>query len=197
MLSEEHKKKWAASALTFLTWYSEQGDGFLSQIVTGDETWVSNSTPESNQHSIEWRHTEKAQIKQTISTHKIMCTVFWGILASRHNHKLNSLLRDHEETSLCYPEQKARHAYSRTCVASWQCSATHHCSNSSPCHIIWLGTIQPPPLQPRLSTKWFSSVSVPEEVPCWPAFPQQWRHQRSSEEVAVFTGGHVLQEGDT
>jgi hypothetical protein len=47
MLSEEHKKKWAASALTFLTQYSEQGDGFLSQIVTGDETWVSHLTPES------------------------------------------------------------------------------------------------------------------------------------------------------
>ena len=34
MLSEEHKKKRAASAFTFLTRYSEQGDGRLSQIVT-------------------------------------------------------------------------------------------------------------------------------------------------------------------
>jgi hypothetical protein len=36
MLSEEHKKKWAASVLTLLTQYSEQGEGFLSQILTGD-----------------------------------------------------------------------------------------------------------------------------------------------------------------
>ena len=48
MLSEEHKKKRAASALTFLTRCSEQGDGFLSQIVTGDETWVCHLTPESS-----------------------------------------------------------------------------------------------------------------------------------------------------
>jgi histone-lysine N-methyltransferase SETMAR len=53
----------------------------LSQIVTGDETWVSHSSPESKQQSIEWRHTEKAQIKQTISTRKIKCTVFfWEFL---------------------------------------------------------------------------------------------------------------------
>ena len=38
MLSEEHLKKRTSSALTFLTRCSKQGDGFLSQIVTGDET---------------------------------------------------------------------------------------------------------------------------------------------------------------
>jgi hypothetical protein len=42
MLSEEHKKKRAASAFAFLTRYSEQGDGRLSEIVTDDETWVSH-----------------------------------------------------------------------------------------------------------------------------------------------------------
>jgi hypothetical protein len=60
MLSEEHKKKRAASALTFLTRYSEQGDGFLSQIVTGDETWVSHLTV----HGVEAHFVaEKAQIQ--------------------------------------------------------------------------------------------------------------------------------------
>ena len=38
-----------------------------------------------------------------------------------------------------------------------------------------------PPYSPRLSAKWLSSVPAPEEVPCWPAFPQRWRRQRSSE----------------
>jgi hypothetical protein len=47
MFSEEHKNKRATSALTFLTRYSEQGDGFLGQIVTGDETWEFHLTPES------------------------------------------------------------------------------------------------------------------------------------------------------
>ena len=57
MVSEEHNKKRAASALTFVKRYSEQGDRFLSQIVTRDETRVSHLTPESKQKSLEWRHT--------------------------------------------------------------------------------------------------------------------------------------------
>jgi hypothetical protein len=75
----EHKMKWHASALTFLTRYSEQGDDFLSRIVTWDETWVSHVTPESKQHSMGWRHTSlpiKKKFKQTISAHKIMRTEF-------------------------------------------------------------------------------------------------------------------------
>jgi hypothetical protein len=54
MLIDEHKIKRQASALTFLTRYSEQGYDFLSRIVTGDETRVPNVTPESKQQSMEW-----------------------------------------------------------------------------------------------------------------------------------------------
>jgi len=80
MLTEEHKLKRQASALDFLTRYSEEGDNFLSRSVTGDETWVSRATPESKQQSMEWRHTSsptKTKFKQTTSTRKIMGTVFW------------------------------------------------------------------------------------------------------------------------
>jgi len=44
-------------------------------VVTGDETWVSRS----KQQSMEWRHTlqTKTKFKQTTSTQKIMCTMFW------------------------------------------------------------------------------------------------------------------------
>jgi hypothetical protein len=46
MLSERNKKKRAASALIFLKRYSEQGGGFLIQIIiTDDETWVCHLTP--------------------------------------------------------------------------------------------------------------------------------------------------------
>jgi hypothetical protein len=82
ILSEEHKKKRAASVLIFLTRHSEQGDGFLSQIVIGDETLVSHLTPELKQQSMQWRHTslpKKNKFKQAISTHKIMCTDFWDM----------------------------------------------------------------------------------------------------------------------
>ena len=47
MLTEEHRLKWQASALDFLIRYSEEGDIFLSRVVTGDKTWVSYATPES------------------------------------------------------------------------------------------------------------------------------------------------------
>jgi hypothetical protein len=56
VLTDEHKMKRQARALTFPTRYSEQGDDFFSRIVTGDETWVSHVTPESKQQSMEWRH---------------------------------------------------------------------------------------------------------------------------------------------
>lgn len=80
MLTEVHKTKRLASALTFLERYSDEGDEFLSQIVTGDETWVAHVTPESKRQSMEWRHStspKKVKFKRTLSARKIMCTVFW------------------------------------------------------------------------------------------------------------------------
>ena len=82
MLTEEHKLKRQASVLDFLTQYSEEGDNFLSRVVTEDETWVSHGTPELKQQSMEWRHTSsptKMKFKQTTSTRKITCTVFCDI----------------------------------------------------------------------------------------------------------------------
>ncbi|GFY00653.1 HTH_48 domain-containing protein [Trichonephila clavipes] len=56
MLTVEHKTKRLGSALSFLERYSNEGDDFLSRIVTGDEIWVALVTPESKQQSMEWRH---------------------------------------------------------------------------------------------------------------------------------------------
>jgi len=53
MLTEEHKLKQQASALDFLTRYSEEGDKFLSCVATGDETWMLHATRESKQYSME------------------------------------------------------------------------------------------------------------------------------------------------
>jgi len=80
MLMEEHKLQRQASTLDFLTQYSEEGENFLSRVVTGNETWVSHKAPELKQQFMEWRHTSlptKMKFKQTTSTQKIMCTVFW------------------------------------------------------------------------------------------------------------------------
>lgn len=80
MLTDVHKTKRLGSALTFLTRYSDEGEAFLNQIVTGDETWVRHVTPESKQQSMEWRHTDspkKKKFKTSMSAQKILCTVFW------------------------------------------------------------------------------------------------------------------------
>ena len=80
MLTEEHKKQCVACALTFLMCYHKEGDDMLSHIVTEDETWVSHITPESKQQSLHWKNTgspKRKKLKQTFSTRKIMCTVFW------------------------------------------------------------------------------------------------------------------------
>jgi len=86
LLTEEHKLEQQAATLDFLTQYREEGENFLSHVVTGNETWVSHEAPKSKEQSMEWRHTSsptKTKFKQTTSTWKVMCTMFWdrkGIL---------------------------------------------------------------------------------------------------------------------
>jgi len=80
LLTEEHKLEQQATTLDFLTQYSEEGENFLSHVVTGNETWMSHEAPESKEQSMEWRHTSsptKTKFKQTTSTRKVMCTMFW------------------------------------------------------------------------------------------------------------------------
>ncbi|XP_005095693.1 protein GVQW3-like [Aplysia californica] len=62
-LTQVHKDQQAASALTFLTCYNDERDDFLTHIVTGDETWLPHSTPESKQQSMQWKHTDSPQPK--------------------------------------------------------------------------------------------------------------------------------------
>ncbi|KAJ4445317.1 hypothetical protein ANN_07122 [Periplaneta americana] len=80
-LSDQHKTQRMASALTFLMRYHTDGDAFLDQIVTGDETWVSYNTPETKRQSRQWHHPSSPKkprkFKQTLSTQKVMATVFW------------------------------------------------------------------------------------------------------------------------
>jgi len=80
MLTKEHKKQRVTCALKFLMPYDKEEDGMLSQTVTGDETGAPHITHESKQQSLHWKHTgspKRKESKQTFSTRKIMCTVFW------------------------------------------------------------------------------------------------------------------------
>jgi [histone H3]-lysine36 N-dimethyltransferase SETMAR len=66
--------------------YSNEGDGFLHRIITGDETWIHQFEPESKRQSMQWRHVispPPRKFKMIPATKKIMATVFWdaqGIL---------------------------------------------------------------------------------------------------------------------
>ncbi|KAG8173908.1 hypothetical protein JTE90_020212 [Oedothorax gibbosus] len=114
--------------MTFLERYHNVGDDFLSQVVTGDETWLVYVTPESKQQSMEWRHSDspkQVKFKQTISARKIMCTVFLdrkGVLlvdflprnetinAAAYCETLNNLRRFNPEQKTWQVEQGHRFA---------------------------------------------------------------------------------------
>jgi histone-lysine N-methyltransferase SETMAR len=68
------------AALTFLERHHRDGDKFLDHVVTWDEIWVSHFTPESKRQSLQWHHPrspkKSREFKQTLSTPKIMATVF-------------------------------------------------------------------------------------------------------------------------
>ncbi|GFT37013.1 mariner Mos1 transposase [Trichonephila clavipes] len=73
LLTADHKEKRFAILLDFLIRY-EEADDMLSRIVTGDETWLSQITPESKHLSMEWQQTSspvKDKAKQLLSKRKI------------------------------------------------------------------------------------------------------------------------------
>ena len=67
--------------LDFLQRYSVEGNGFLSRIITGNETWVHHFTLETRKAPMEWRHTSspaRKKFKVAPSAGKVMATVFFG-----------------------------------------------------------------------------------------------------------------------
>ena len=60
-ICEEHLKR-----------YREEGDQFLFNIVTGDESWIHHFDPEEKRLSMQYRHTSSPRPKKF----KILLTVF-------------------------------------------------------------------------------------------------------------------------
>ena len=52
-LTEERKRKRLDGCSRHLDCYREEGDNFLQQIVTGDETWIHHYEPESKRQSMQ------------------------------------------------------------------------------------------------------------------------------------------------
>ena len=60
--------------------FDEDGEDFLRQIVTGDESWVHHYDPESKQQSKEYRHKTSPspkKFKVFSSARKVLLTIFW------------------------------------------------------------------------------------------------------------------------
>jgi len=60
--------------------YREEGDEFLLNIVTGDESGIHHFDPEEKRLSLEYRHTSSPRLKKfktMPSASKILLTVFW------------------------------------------------------------------------------------------------------------------------
>lgn len=60
----------------------EAGGPFLDNIITGDETWVHHTTPETKRQSMTWKHPSSPKPKKFKVTHsakKLMATVFWDV----------------------------------------------------------------------------------------------------------------------
>jgi hypothetical protein len=77
-----HKMQIMASAFVdFLERYHNDDDEFLSNIIAGDETWISFVNAETKEQSKQWMYTHSPnkpkKCKQT-SARKLMATVFWG-----------------------------------------------------------------------------------------------------------------------
>lgn len=80
MLTEDHKQQRVAASREFLQSHATDGEDFLDSIVTGDETWVHYTTPETKEKSRQWRHSSSPKpqkFKQTLSAGKVMASLFW------------------------------------------------------------------------------------------------------------------------
>jgi len=79
-LTEEREHKCLDFCSRHLAYYREEGDNFLQQIVTGDETWIHHYEPESKRQSMQWKHPSSPvakKFKMQPSTGKLMLTIFW------------------------------------------------------------------------------------------------------------------------
>ncbi|UYV61265.1 PRODH, partial [Cordylochernes scorpioides] len=80
LLSENHKQQWMEAARAFLEMHRRDREQLFSCIVTGDESWVHHSTPETKRQNMVWKKPEESapkKAKVTISAGKVMAIIFW------------------------------------------------------------------------------------------------------------------------
>ncbi|GFW78916.1 histone-lysine N-methyltransferase SETMAR [Trichonephila clavipes] len=79
MLTADHKRQRVEAAQEFIAFHGTTEEEFLDSIVTGDETWVHYTTPETKEQSKQWKHPSSPRakkFKQILSAGKIMASIF-------------------------------------------------------------------------------------------------------------------------
>lgn len=80
ILNDRQKTERFGAALTHLIRYHNEGDDFLSAIVTGDESWCHHYEPETRRQSLQWKHLNSPppkKAKAVISSGKVLLTFFF------------------------------------------------------------------------------------------------------------------------
>ena len=81
MLTPEHKQNRLGISRKLLDRFHKEGNTFLQQIITCDETWAFHYKPETKQQSMEWKHTSSSVKKSSsqLALQEVMMTVFWDL----------------------------------------------------------------------------------------------------------------------
>jgi len=96
-LTAELKERRVDACQEHLKLFEAEGDGFLGRTVTGDETWVHYSQPETKKANKEWRHTSSPKPKKfrtQPSAGKVMLTLFWderGVILEHYMPRGNTV----------------------------------------------------------------------------------------------------------
>jgi len=81
-LSDDHERAQQMICQEHMNRDAHEGDAFLHQIVTGDESWVYHYKPESKRQLIQWKHSSSLaskEVKTWASAGKVMLTIFWDV----------------------------------------------------------------------------------------------------------------------
>lgn len=91
LLTTEMKANRKEMCEQLLNRYWQEGETFLKNLVTGDESWVSHYDPELKDTSTEYRHRSSPRHKKLRTeraTGKIMLTIFWDMQGIVHREYL-------------------------------------------------------------------------------------------------------------
>jgi hypothetical protein len=80
--SDDHRRAQQMICQEHLDCHAREGDAFLHQTVTGDESWVYHYKPESKRQSMPSKHPSSLankKFKTQASTGTVMLTIFWDV----------------------------------------------------------------------------------------------------------------------